>query len=101
MNTLLSARGTLKVRQKRGYILHKPLAGCFPEHLKHCSNHMWSQNFSRPKLCHASGVDFPDNMGQAILGGVNVAEISCLCKVLSIQISDKRGCKIAGAEQEL
>lgn len=87
--------------QKWGYILHKPFAGCLLEHLKHCSNHTWSQDFSRPKLRDVSGVAFPDNVGQAILGGMNVAELSCLRKVLSIQISGKRGRKIEGAGQGL
>lgn len=87
--------------QKWGYILHKPLAGCLLQHLKHCSNHACSQDFSRPKLCDASGVALPDNVGQATVGGMNVAELSCLRKVSSIQISGKGGCKIEGAGQGL
>lgn len=101
MNTLLSARGSLKVLQKWGYILHKPLAGRLLEHLKHCSNNTWSQDFSGLKLHDASGIAFPDNVGQAILGDMNVAELSCLCKFLSIQISGKKGCKIEGVGQGL
>lgn len=101
MNTLLLARGSLKVPQKWGYVLHQPLAGCLLEHLKHRPNHTGSRDFPRPKLGDASGVAFPDNVGQATWGGRNGAELPCLRKVLSAHISGRRGCRIEGAGQGL